>query len=205
MLLALPLSGCKKVGPVDLNWELSSDVTLTAGHGLKLDLRQGSKVFTEVTYYPRSKKIELYLVDREETVTFKKGILSDDGQTVRAEFQNSGQKNFDGSRLGLEFRRSLICDPDCQQVTRRELTRPCTYYITRPYTRCEYDLFGYYRCTTYFERIPRPGWERVELTTKVRRYDISGTLFSENAPSLASAAGMATEEDSQTRQLELCR
>jgi hypothetical protein len=202
LLAALTLSACGKIGPytVEINPKQRVNiVTLSEG---ELSLEPGQKLKGLATYFPASKRLELEI--GSEKLVFKKTKINQDTGELLAHPDFTEVRTTSGESLGLQSKRSLVCNPDCERVERETRVEDCTYYETYPEVHCRY-FHGRQICDTVFVRRPVRGHQTVEYVNRTRDYSIDGSIYGLALGDVALTHAEMTEIDTDIRVVSACR
>jgi hypothetical protein len=195
------LSACDPSwGPHALEMEVSEGFTLVDRKKQNFDFASDS-IHHLQAYYSGSKKTltltRVGLSDQKQNFDFKKVTFNKEDNGITSDPATTGQN------AGIEIKRTLVCNPECESVAEQEVTRSCTYYETRERTRCHGR--GHDReCNTYWESYPVSGLQRVRETTTVRSYNLSGRIFQSHW-TMAVANGSYRDTNVSSVSLTSCR
>lgn len=200
---ALALTACGKVGPYTVEIQAKQNFEVIGKNDTAVVFAPEQNRKGLATYAPFSKKLELEI--GSEKIIFKKTRIDKASGELLSIPSESGVRTTSGEYLGLNSRRSLVCNPECERVERDIRTEPCTYFIMVPETRCYADSDGYVGCRTVYVRRPRYGYQTVERITRTRDYDVNGVIFGATLGEMARTHSSLTEVDVETRILSACQ
>ncbi len=110
----------------------------------------------------------------QQRVLFKGAKVSSDKTTVNSDFSTSGQVTETGAPVSCQISRKLL---DTDSRVERDYVS-CTWYERVPRTVCHTRPDGSVDCHTYYDNIPRPGRQFMEITTTTSTYEYTGTVNS---------------------------
>jgi len=192
----LALSACgKKLGPYPVTVNPSETCSLRTTDNETLSFQAGRPVSVRATYLVKDKRIQLDV--RDSKVVFEKASYDTDTETLTADAAESGQN------VGVSVKKTQICNPDCEEITRSTEQRSCTRYEQRQETYCRWN--GHHQqCHTRWVSYPIPGWHWVEFTTITRTFRIDSVLNSLDQRELARSSDTLKVRDRQRESFGPC-
>ncbi len=202
LLATLTLSACGKVGPYTVEIEPKQRVNIVTLSEGELALEPGQKLKGLATYFPATKRLELEV--GSEKLVFRKTKINPDTGELTAHPDFTEVRTTSGDALGLQSKRSLVCNPDCERVERETRVEDCTYYETYPELHCR-RFHGRTICETVYVRRPVRGRQTVEYLHRTRDYEIKGSIYGLALGDVALTHAEMTEIDTDARVISACR